>query len=322
VTAVDVVAVTYESRSFLDAWARSLGGLEADVIVVDNASRDGSAEAVASLLPKARVLRNPSNEGFGRAANRGIDAGSADYVFLCNLDVTLTPDFLARLVAVLDADASCGAACGKLLLREGVIDSTGLEAYAPRLFADRGQEQPDDGRFDVPGEVFGASGAAVLYRRSMLEAIRVGGSIFDPDYFLYWEDIDLAWRARLAGWSARYEPAAVATHRRGSASGRGARDIGAYSFAHRLFTIDKNDDPRSAPRTRINAATALLAAGLARNPAQWAKTRTLLAKRRSVAATRREVQALRTVDPLEIEAWFAPISLAHWASERLLPDRI
>lgn len=318
-TAVDVVAVTFNSRPFLDAWAdtiRSLEGVRTSVTVVDNASADGSADAVEALLPGARVLRNPSNEGFGRAANRAIAAGDAPYVFLCNVDLAIRPDFVARLAAVLEGDAGCGTACGKLLLDGTTIDSTGLQAYAPRLFEDRGHGRPDDGRFDHAGEVFGASGAAALYRRSMLDEIRVGGAVFDPEYFLYWEDIDLAWRARIAGWTARYQPAAVGTHTRGSASGRGARDIGAYSFAHRLFTIAKNDDPAIAPRAKIHAATVLMAAGLARAPRQWRAARRLLSRLRTANLKRSEVQGLRKVSPFEIESWFAPLSLAAWARER------
>jgi GT2 family glycosyltransferase len=319
-TAVDVVAVTYESVAFIEPWAASVRaqqGVELAVTIVDNASRDGSAERAAALFPDVRILRNPANDGFARATNRGIAAGSAPYVLVCNVDVTLQEGFVATLAKALDDRPRAGSACGKLTLERGVIDSTGLQAYGPRLFADRGHGEPDDGRYDVAADVFGASGAAALYRREMLDAIRIGGSVFDPDYFLYWEDIDLAWRARLAGWSCRYEPAASARHVRGSSSGRGAADIGAYSFIHRLFTIDKNDDPRVAPSGQVRAATALLAAGLARKPTQWRAARTLLARRGAVARKRAEVQALRRVPSLEIEAWFAPLSLGRWALERL-----
>ncbi len=320
VTDVAVVAVLYEARLHLSAWAESLQGqhgIHMQVVCVDNASRDGSADRAFELLPDARILRNAGNEGFGRAANRGIAASDAPFVLVMNTDVELHTDFIGALVDALRADERSGTACGKLLLTEGTIDSTGLQAYGPRLFADRGHGTADDGLFDRPGEVFGASGAAALYRRSMLDEIRVGGAVFDPDYFLYWEDIDLAWRARLAGWRARYVPDAVAVHHRGSATGRGAPDIGAYSFAHRLFTIDKNDDPGTAPTAKIHAATAMLAAGLIRRPGQWAAARRLLSRRRSVALKRREVQGLRRLSPLELESWFAPLSLAAWARDRM-----
>lgn len=317
---VDVVAVTYNSAAFLPEWCdamRSQRGPTLRVVIVDNASTDGSADVVAKLMPDGHVMRNPVNEGFGRAANRGIGAGTASFVLVCNVDATPSPDFVAALAATLEAHPDAGTACGKLLLEAGTIDSTGLQAYGPRLFEDRGHREPDDGRYDVAGQVFGASGAAALYRRTMLDRIRVAGAIFDPDYFLYWEDIDLAWRARLAGWTAWYEPGAIAVHRRGSAMGRGAPSIGAYTFAHRLFTIDKNDDPSAAPIASIRAATAMLAAGLVRAPNQWSTVRALLARRRAVARKRAEVQALRVTPALEIESWFAPLSVAHVALERL-----
>jgi len=315
---VDVVAVLYESRSMVEPWAATIAAqtdVRLHVTIVDNASRDKGADEAATFLPGARILSNAGNEGFGRAANRGISAGDSSYVFVCNLDLALRPGCIAALVHTLEADEHAGAACGKLLLRDGVLDSTGLQAFAPRLFADRGHGEPDDGRFGAAGEVFGASGAAVLYRRSMLDEVKIGGAVFDPDYFLYWEDIDLAWRARLAGWATRYVPDAVGVHERGSSTGRSARDIGAYSFAHRLFTIDKNDTDAS-PKTSVHAATALLAAGLARKPEQWGAARSLLSRRAAVRAKRAEVQALRRVSPAEIEAWFEPMSLARWARGR------
>jgi len=320
VTDVDVVAVTYNSAAFLPEWCdamRSQHRARLRITIVDNASTDGSADLAADLLSGARVVRNPANEGFGRGANRGIATGSSPYVLVCNVDTTPSPDFIAVLADALDAHPQGGTACGKLLLDPGTIDSTGLQPYAPRLFEDRGHREPDDGRYDVAGEVFGASGALALYRRTMLDRIRVAGAVFDPDYFLYWEDIDLAWRARVAGWSAWYEPGAIAVHRRGSALGRGAVAIGAYAFAHRLFTIDKNDDPNTAPRASIHSATAMLAAGLARSPAQWSTARALIARRRAVARKRAEVQALRRTSALELESWFAPLSVAHVALERL-----
>lgn len=319
-TDVAVVAVLYEARQHLSAWAESLTGqhgVNLQIVCVDNASHDGSADRAFELLPDARILRNASTEGFGRAANRGIAASDAPFVLVTNTDVEMHPGFITTLVEALHTDPGAGSACGKLVLAQGTIDSTGLQAYSPRLFADRGHGLPDDGRFDHAGEVFGPSGAAALYRRAMLDEIRVGGAAFDPDYFLYWEDIDLAWRARLAGWSCRYVPEAHAVHHRGSATGRGAPDIGAYAFAHRLFTIDKNDDPSVAPRAQIHAATALLAAGLARKPAQWAAARRLLSRRRSVAVKRREVQGLRRTSAPEIESWFAPLSPTAWARERI-----
>jgi GT2 family glycosyltransferase len=119
-----------------------------------------------------------------------------------------------------EMDPDAGSVCGKLLsigtgfqpLRQRRIDSTGMYFTPAMRHFDRGWHEPDGNRFEHPQYVFGASAAAALYRRQAIEDISVEGDLFDPDFFAYREDADVAWRAQLLGWSCIYTPAAVAHH--------------------------------------------------------------------------------------------------------------
>lgn len=166
------------------------------------------------------LVRSHRNLGYAGAANRAIRESSGAYVLLLNPDVTLAPTFVERLPEVAERDPGIGSLTGKLLRRpagpgECRIDSTGHVLYRSRWAADRGTGEPDRGQYDAPGEVFGVSDAAALYRRAMLEDVRVGAEYFPESFFAYLEDVDLDWRARLRGWRAYCVPGAVAHYARG-----------------------------------------------------------------------------------------------------------
>ncbi|TML25690.1 MAG: glycosyltransferase family 2 protein [Actinobacteria bacterium] len=186
----------------------------AEVVVVDNASSDRSPEA-AARHPGVRVIALPTNLGFAAAANRGVAAVDADAVALVNTDVVVAPDWLERTTAALAADPGAGAVACKMvdLRRPELLYDAGNVLRRDGVCEQRGRFQPDDGRFDAPGEVFSACAGAALYRRSAL--VDVGG--FDERLFIYLEDVDLGLRLRLAGWRCLYEPA-VARHAGGGSS--------------------------------------------------------------------------------------------------------
>ena len=186
----------------------------AEVVVVDNASSDRSPEA-AARHPGVRVIALPANLGFAAAANRGVAAVDAHAVALVNTDVVLAPDWLERTTAALAADPGAGAVACKMvdLRRPELLYDAGDVLRRDGVCEQRGRFQPDDGRFDAPGDVFSACAGAALYRRSALGD--VGG--FDERLFIYLEDVDLGLRLRLAGWRCLYEPA-VARHAGGGSS--------------------------------------------------------------------------------------------------------
>jgi GT2 family glycosyltransferase len=248
---VTVGIVTWNSEQDLPA---CLGGLAEqtyralELIVVDNGSADGSVELVRRRFPKATVLRNPTNEGHCRAQNQAIRAGHGEFYLGLNPDVRLLPGYMESMVGALGSRPECGSALGKIWQTveqtPRLLDSTGLYIDRRRHQYLRGHRQPDRGQFDQAGEVFGVDGAVAFYRREMLEDVAIEGEYFDEQFFAYMDDVDLAWRARLMGWRAWYEPAAQAFHRRRFKPGLRApmeRDIRRIAVKNRYLTILKNE---------------------------------------------------------------------------------
>ncbi len=253
------------------------------IIVVDNASGDRTVERIHSryradgwrgimgdrtagtdqaTIPVGQgeeppfpllLLQNQINTGFAPAHNQAIATSDADYVLVLNPDVTLAPDYVSRLVARMEADPEIGSATGKLLFKAdpGAVDSTGLRMNKARRAFDRGSGEPTENWMES-GEVFGVSGAAAMYSRRMIGDISVDGEFFDADFFAYKEDVDVAWRARLLGWTAYYDADAIGYHERGwKASGRSGKPlfIRRVSYVNRYKMIVKNEPVRTLPRT-------------------------------------------------------------------------
>jgi GT2 family glycosyltransferase len=234
---VAVVVPSWNGLRWLPGLCASLDAQERpfdEVLFVDNGSTDGSG---AWLRERGiRVLELGENTGFAVAVNRGIEAVSADAVALVNTDVELAPDWLARAAGRLEADAGVAAVATKMVLMEppGVLDDCGDVLRRDGVAEQRGHGQPDDGRWDAPGEVFGACAGAALYRR---DAVRAAGG-FDERLFAYLEDVDLALRLRLAGWRCAYEPA-VARHGRSGSSGQLDRTVGALVARNTVYLVAK-----------------------------------------------------------------------------------
>jgi GT2 family glycosyltransferase len=215
-----------------------------ETIVVDNGSTDGSADNIEKGFKGVRLIRSASNLGFAGGNNLGIAGASGNIIFTINQDVILTEDFVEKIIRYFEkAPDSAGSVGGKILRMDGkLIDSAGLRLSRARRFFDRGSDEPDDGQFDEPEEVFGICAAAAAYRKSMLEKISGGNRFryFDERYYLLVEDVDLAWRARHCGYSAYYYPDAVCYHVRGGAGWKN-KNKQYLSFRNRCFLIIKNE---------------------------------------------------------------------------------
>jgi GT2 family glycosyltransferase len=220
---VCVAIVTYNSgryiRRCLDSVLRQKG-VAIDVVIVDNASTDDTREILEDFDGRVRVIRSETNLGFAEGQNRAIQSSDSDWVLTLNPDVLLLPGFIRKLLDAGESDPGAGAVCGKLLsigagfepLGERRIDSTGMYFTPAMRHFDRGWHEPDDHSFDRTEYVFGASAAAALYRRAMIEDVAVDREFFDPDFFVYREDADVAWRALLLGWRCLFTPDATAYH--------------------------------------------------------------------------------------------------------------
>jgi GT2 family glycosyltransferase len=168
-----------------------------------------------------------------------------------NPDVVARADFVERLIEALDSDPAAGSVTGKLVRPQEddgatIFDSTGIYMTPSLRHLDRGSGERDSGQYERPQYVFGASGAAALYRRQMLEETIVGEEYFDEDFFSYREDADLAWRAQLLGWKAIYAPNAIATHERRVLPERRRDlppDINMHSVKNRFMLRIKNQTP-------------------------------------------------------------------------------
>jgi GT2 family glycosyltransferase len=216
---LSVVIPNWNGIRWLPACLDSIARQESapgEVIVVDNGSRDGSREFIATLHPGVKMIELPHNTGFAHAANVGMRAAASEIVALLNTDVVLEPDWVSRMVAALEAEPDVASVACKLLSLEDrrFVYDAGDILRRDGVCEQRGRFLADTGRWDQPGEVFGACAAAAVYRREAV--LSLGG--FDERYFAYLEDVDLALRLRLAGWRCRYEPAVALHAGEGSAS--------------------------------------------------------------------------------------------------------
>jgi GT2 family glycosyltransferase len=246
----------------------ALAQADAEVVVVDNASLDTTGVLAERL--GARHLRLDRRRSYAAALNLAIAATAGDAVLLLNADCILEPSFLAVARPRLD-QPRVGSVAPKLLRLAapdrplGQLDTAGMVVDRRRKNGLVGHAEPAE-RFSVPGEAFGADGAAALYRRETLEDCALSGSeVLDEDMELWASDADLAWRAQLYGWRCLYEPRAIAHHiRTYSPSTRAQVSEAArrMQFRNRYLMMIKNETGRGLARdgTRI-AAYEVLALG-------------------------------------------------------------
>lgn len=319
---VSIVLVTWNSAPYL---RRCLEGIRQqthvpfELIVVDNASSDESIELVAG--DATRVLRNTTNRGFSAAVNQAFAVAEGSYVLLLNPDCYLQPDYIARLVAAFDAMSSeFGSATGLLLRAHGTdieptgeVDSMGIRMTRAGRHLDLGQGRaldvtklPEGGPF----EVFGVSGAAAMFRAAFLRDVAVEGQVFDEDFFAYREDADLAWRARVLGWRAFCEPAAVAYHvRRVTPEVRRALPaaINMHSVKNRFLLRIKNEGTYLALRNapfEFARDFVVLAASLTIERSSLPAFAWLWRNRSRMLARRRAIQQRRRVSDFALARWF------------------
>jgi hypothetical protein len=190
------------------------------VIVVENGSVDGSLAYLIAMFPGVTVIPHPTNLGFAGGVNSGIRHAIAqgfELVGLFNNDAVADKDWVAELVKNLDANPTLGIATAKLLSIDGThLDSTGDFYSSWGIPFPRGRGEVASTKYDDDTAVFSASGGASLYRVSMLEEI----GLFDEDFFAYYEDVDLSFRAQLAGWGVEFVPGSIAYHRISATSGK------------------------------------------------------------------------------------------------------
>lgn len=231
-----VLVVTWRARDLL---AETLESLRRQtrahrVLVVDNASSDGTAEMLAERFPEVAVLRTDQNLGFAGGVDAGLALVDTELVALLNDDAVAEPGWLAALTAAAGEHPEAAAITSRLLLTDdgtgARLNNAGVVLLPDGYGADRGLGEPATAHPE-PGEVFGFSGGAALLRVAAVRA--VGG--FPAPYFLYYEDTDTSWRLRQAGWTVRYEPAAVVHHRHSASSDQNSASFAYWNERNRLL---------------------------------------------------------------------------------------
>lgn len=210
-----------------------------EVIVVDNASRDGSAEMVRSQFPWVHLIPLTANTGFAEGNNVAARHARGRTLVLLNNDTIPDPHWLAELLRAA-AKSPSGMAASKLVFAHDptLLNSAGLILLRDGRGADRGFRKQDDGRYERAEPVFAGCGAALA-----LPAPPPGQPVFDPRYFVYSEDLDLQWRVRLAGGSVRYAPRSLVRHVHGAAAGDQSPLFAFYNERNRALTALRNADP-------------------------------------------------------------------------------
>lgn len=227
---ISIIIPNYNGEQFISAcldsvFSQDYGDYE--VILVDNASSDQSVRLVTQRYPSVRIVLNCENRGYAGGCNDGIRASGGDCLLFLNTDTVLSSSFLSVMCSCIHERPEYGMYAPKILYPDGIMQAAGSDASISGSCWERGRGTCDNSLYDLPCEVFSPYGAAALFSRALIQ--ETGG--FDDDFFLFVEETDLAFRARLAGYRCWYEPRAVVVHYHGRTAGRKS-DMALY-YLHR-----------------------------------------------------------------------------------------
>src|SRR5580658_5727339 len=318
---VSVTIVTYNSGRFIKRCLESVLAqryANKEIIVIDNASTDGTLDILEQFEDRCQIVYNDENIGFAAAQNQAIRLSAGDWVLTLNPDVLLLPNFIQALVDTGAFDARVGSVCGKLLTilasfdlpDKPLVDSTGIY-FTPNLrHLDRGSQEVDNGHYLKNEYVFGATAAAALYRRKMIDDIALDGEFFDSDFFVYREDADVAWRAQLMGWNCIYAPLARGYHVRNVLPGNRRAlppEINMHSVKNRFLMRIKNMTPDLYRRNWLSITARdlmVLGACVVREHSSLRAFWYLAKNWRRVLAKRGEIMRRRRAKDDYIASWF------------------
>jgi GT2 family glycosyltransferase len=321
---VAVCLVTHNSAADVPGWLEAVGRLEhrpLEIVVADCASSDDSLDAARRHAPPGiplQILDLGENRGFTGGMNAAIAASGTRWVLALNPDARPAPDYLARLLACAAShpELRTGALTGRLVRPAAPDGSRLLDACGMRLtrtwrHLDRGSGEPDRGQYMRPERVFGATGAACLYRREALDDAAVEGEVFDTRFHSFREDAELCFRLRERGWEILYEPAAVTEHRRFNLPERRSAMpalVNYHSLKNRYLLRLYHQTAGNLLHTLLPTLVRdLMAFGwvLLRERTSLPAYGWLWTHRREILSRRRLIQGRRTAPAAAIDHWFS-----------------
>lgn len=236
-----IIIPSYNGKHLLETCLPSVMALREvafEVIVVDNGSTDGSGEYVREHFPNVRLLEYEDRLGFSKASNRGIQAANGRYIALLNNDTEVEPEWLLELCRGIESDPAIGTCASKMLRASdrNLIYSAGDGLTVAGFGWRRGGEQPEKISYLSPEYVFGACGGAALYKKEVFDEV----GLLDEDFYAFYEDLDLNFRAQMAGFRCLYVPSARVAHIGGATFGDKCQRPLYYGFRNRLFFLAKN----------------------------------------------------------------------------------
>lgn len=310
VASVSIVIVNWNggrvTGACLDA-LRAQSVVPDEIVVVDNASTDGSPEVIADAYPGVRLIRQVTNTGFAAGANTGIRASSGELVVTLNNDTVPAPGWLAALVVPFAANPRLGSTMSTMLFAHAPdrIASAGLRVTRGGVAFDDLLGYRFTARHTSPRRIFGPSAGAAAYRRTLFD----DAGYFDEAFFMYLEDVDLAWRARLRGWESLHVPLATVSHVYSAAAGQGSALKSFHLARNHLWTLRKNYPGalarRFAPEIARYELGALAWAAATRDRASLSGRAAGL-RGEWIVAARRSIRARRLVTDVELAALLAP----------------
>ncbi|MDD5652584.1 MAG: glycosyltransferase family 2 protein [Candidatus Omnitrophica bacterium] len=242
-TIVSIIIVTCGKQDYLQKCLASCLKQtiqDFELIVIDNSSQVAFGQGIRKLYPPVKLFKGPLS--YCESLNQGINDSCGEYIFALNDDVTLECGYIEQALKAISQDKKIGMVSGKILRSDArTIDTTGLFLSYWRTAKERGYGKIDCGQYEKPEYVFGVNGAVLFYRKKMLEEIKEPEGYFDPAFHVFYEDLDLAWRAQRAGWKAYYTPAAIAYHVRGGSFRLESKGIG-KPFARRYLSQERHLD--------------------------------------------------------------------------------
>lgn len=324
---VSVTIVTWNSGQFIRRCLESVLAQKhphREIIVVDNNSTDGTVDLLEQFEDRCRIIYNDANAGFAAAQNQAIAIARGEWILTLNPDVLLLPGFIASLVNAGNVEPGVGTVCGKLLTIKSsfdlpdqpLVDSTGIYFTPTLRHLDRGSQEVDNGHYLRNEYVFGATAAAALYRRKMIDDISIDGEFFDPDFFVYREDADVAWRAQLLGWRCIYTPQARGYHVRKALPGNRralSAAINMHSVKNRFLMRLKNITPDVYKRNWMSITArdmVVFSCCLLREQTSLKGLWYVARSWRRVLAKRQEIMRRRCVTDEYMASWFSyhPVS--------------